>query len=725
MPIDQTALTTVLSDIQDPLGIVAKIEAQQYSQSLMGFVEAAWPIIEPGKKFKNNWHIEAIVEHLEAVSRREIKRLIINISPRCSKSSIVSVLFPIWTWTHDPSHQFLCGSYAEKLAIRDNLKHRRIGESNWYRERWGDKWHFTSDQNQKVRFENDQAGYRIAFGMTGGIMGDGGDCTAAGTIVITDLFGPIAIENIGFIAEPIKVLCYNHITHTNEYKLVEAFREIQNSKVVELETVSGKRLHLTKDHPVFDYGAAYCPAELLTRRSKLLLENGALDSVKAIRNVHESVNVYDIQVEDNHNFFANSILVHNCIIIDDPLDRAAAESVAERTTANDTYDGAIATRLNDPDESAVVVIMQRLHEDDLSGHLLLGEEEWDHLCIPMEWDDRLRKPTSLGWDDPRFDDGELMWPERFSAKAVGVLKERLGPYGAAGQLQQIPSPKGGGIIKLEYWREWPPDDYLPPPPGKPVLLPASDYTVAALDTAHTEKEENDPSALVIMGMWHGMGDDRPTRFSTMTARGPALVDETISSLPVPEADRAKIMLMHGWEKWLPLHGPTLEKPDGLTDEDWKHMSREHWGVVEWVIHSCRMHRVNKLLIEARSSGYQVAQELARLYANEPFSVELVEPRGDKVARVHSVQHIWANGQVHVPKVFNHETGRWSIPMWADKIMTQMSQFPKSAHDDLTDSAVYCVRHLRDIGLAMRTDEIERDWDEELRFRPKTKPLYDV
>src|SRR5262249_16972857 len=116
------------------------------------------------------------------------------------------------------------------------------------------------------------------------------------------------------------------------------------------------------------------------------------------------------------------------------------------------------------------------------------------------------------WEDPRTEQGELLWPDRFGDKEVVALETALGPYMASGRLQQLPTPAGGGIIKTEYWQDWPAESY-----------PPCEYVLASLDTASTEKEENDASALTIWGVFRD------------TAGNP------------------KAMLMYAWEGRLELH----------------------------------------------------------------------------------------------------------------------------------------------------------------------------
>jgi predicted phage terminase large subunit-like protein len=158
----------------------------------------------------------------------------------------------------------------------------------------------------------------------------------------------------------------------------------------------------------------------------------------------------------------------NFIIIDDPTSAAQAMSDAERTRANDWFDQTISSRLGlNP---AIIIIMQRLHEEDLSGHLL-ARSGWLHVRWPMRFekcacetapecdpDDNKRCPlhradpswTPDPWD-VRTEPGELLFPSLFPEDKVRQLEIDLGEYGTAGQLQQRPSPEGGGLFKREWF----------------------------------------------------------------------------------------------------------------------------------------------------------------------------------------------------------------------------------------------------------------------------------
>src|SRR5260370_1109852 len=142
--------------------------------SIYSFVEDAWKVLEPGVRFTHGWHLEAICEHLEAVSNGEITRLLINIPPRHSKSTLVSVIWPVWQWLKAPSTQFLCASYALSLAIRDNRKSRLLIQSPWFQSVYRSAFSLSSDQNMKSYFENSARGYRLAVSTGSAATGHGG-----------------------------------------------------------------------------------------------------------------------------------------------------------------------------------------------------------------------------------------------------------------------------------------------------------------------------------------------------------------------------------------------------------------------------------------------------------------------------------------------------------------------------------------------------------------------
>ncbi|WP_183694703.1 phage terminase large subunit [Rhizobium lusitanum] len=135
------------------------------------------------------------------------------------------------------------------------------------------------------------------------------------------------------------------------------------------------------------------------------------------------------------------------VIIDDPHSVDGAESEAERLSTIRTFRESVPTRLNDPQRSAIVVVMQRLHEADVSGTILALGLGYEHLMLPMEFEPERCCRTSIGFADPRTEEGELLFPERFPRSVVERDKVPLGSYAVAGQFQQRPAPRSGGLFQ--------------------------------------------------------------------------------------------------------------------------------------------------------------------------------------------------------------------------------------------------------------------------------------
>ena len=166
----------------------------------------------------------------------------------------------------------------------------------------------------------------------------------------------------------------------------------------------------------------------------------------------QSHEVYDLQVEGNHNFFANGILVHNCLVLDDPHNALQANSEVERIKVKEFVDRAWSSRVNNPKKVVKAVIMQRLHEDDVTAHLLAKEAGWMHLMLPTEY-----IPVTRVWfngkADPRKAEGQLLWPERFGQVEVDSAKLDLGDYGFASQHQQTPTSRTAGMFNVVKLRQ--------------------------------------------------------------------------------------------------------------------------------------------------------------------------------------------------------------------------------------------------------------------------------
>lgn len=170
------------------------------------------------------------------------------------------------------------------------------------------------------------------------------------------------------------------------------------------------------------------------------------------------------------------------VILDDPHSVDDANSIVKLASDVTLFREAMPSRVNS-DESAIVIVMQRLNEADVSSVAVdLG---YDHLCLPMRWEKGASKWV-FGAGDPRKTDGELMFPERFPEQTVAELEKAMGSYAVAGQLQQRPSPRGGGIIKTAWFRYY-------------RQLPGIEWRTIYADTAQKTGEENDYSVFQCWG----------------------------------------------------------------------------------------------------------------------------------------------------------------------------------------------------------------------------------
>ncbi len=572
-------------------------EKSNLEDSFSSFVAGAWAQIDVSE-YKQTWAIDALCDHLQAVTEGHIQRLLINYPPRGGKTNVASICWPAWTWarrqrsfTSGAGVRFLCGSYNHDLSLINSNKTRRLIASPWYQERWGKRFDIRVDQNTKTQFDNTEGGSRIATSVGGSLLGIGGDI---------------------------------------------------------------------------------------------------LD-------------------------------------IDDPHNVEGAESEAERLTTANWMAELKSTRINDPKRGAIAVTMQRLHEDDTSGQITRGEgaEEWTHLMIPMEYEWRRHCVTVLKWDeqgepekvwqDPRGLDeegeplvvisdegdrvprnseaqiildeereGTLLWPDRAGPKEVATLKRELGPYRASGRLQQIPAMAQGGIFKREWWTPWEPED------GK---WPSFDFLLAYADTAFTENEENDPTGCTVWGVFAH-----------------------------PENKRPQVMLVKAWRKHLEMHGELTEKGPDESVRAWLRRSQPKWGLCEWLAETCRFRAsdgriigtVDRLIIEAKASGISAAQEMQRIYKNDPWITMLDNVKGDKVARAHAAVPAWSQGLVWAPD-----------RDWVDMVVDEMAVFPKGRYKDLTDSATGAIKFLRQNGFIMRPDEIVAEEHDKSLHRKRKTALYPV
>lgn len=284
-------------------------------RSLAEFVKAAWHILEPTTELKWNWAMDAICQHLEAVTNGDITRLCINVPPGFMKSLLTSVFWPAWEWgpKEQPQHRIIGTAHSKELAVRDSTKMRTLVESDWYQSLWPVA--LKDDQNAKSNFANSHEGIRASA----------------------------------------------------------AFTKLTGQR--------GSRL-----------------------------------------------------------------------ILDDPISAYDANSEVELKNAETAFMETLPSRIND-EQSAIVVIMQRLHERDVTGIILDEGLAYVHLCLPMRFEMDRRCHTKIGFVDPRTYEGELLFPEFFPESRVAMLEKSLREFSTAGQLQQRPIPRDGGLFKREWFKE--------------------------------------------------------------------------------------------------------------------------------------------------------------------------------------------------------------------------------------------------------------------------------
>src|SRR3990167_5654318 len=138
-------------------------------ESLIDYATLIWHLVEPRRPFIRAWVMEAICEHLQAVSEGQITKLLINVPPGFAKSLLTCVIWPSWEWgpRNDPGLRYVCASYSQALTIRDNLRCRLVMKSQDYQQRWGDRFEFSADQDAKIKFTNDKTGFKIATSVSG------------------------------------------------------------------------------------------------------------------------------------------------------------------------------------------------------------------------------------------------------------------------------------------------------------------------------------------------------------------------------------------------------------------------------------------------------------------------------------------------------------------------------------------------------------------------------
>jgi hypothetical protein len=179
------------------------------------------------------------------------------------------------------------------------------------------------------------------------------------------------------------------------------------------------------------------------------------------------------------------------ILIDDPLKPEEALSDTQRRAANEWFSHTLYSRVNNKRSGAIVIIMQRLHEDDLIGHVL-AQEPWEIVRFPAiaEEDEVHRIETILGTRTFVRRRGEALHPEREPLDTLARIRHTIGEYNFAGQYQQCPAPLGGGLVKEQWFKRY----------GEKDRPESFDRIVQSWDTANKATELSDFSVCTTWGI---------------------------------------------------------------------------------------------------------------------------------------------------------------------------------------------------------------------------------
>lgn len=324
------------------------------------------------------------------------------------------------------------------------------------------------------------------------------------------------------------------------------------------------------------------------------------------------------------------------IVVDDPLNPKQARSKTKREATNEWWSETMTTRFNNASATAVLV-MQRLHQNDLTGHLL-ATGGWHHLCLPAEYEpkhpfvypDKVKLGTGLELaGDPRTEPGELLEPKRLGAKRVKELQRELGSYGYAGQLQQRPSPTEGGMFERSWWQRW--SGELD---GQWAMKIASwDMRFASHDDA--------ASSYVVGQAWGARGADR------------YLLAQIRAHLSFTETVRAVLALQ------------------------------------ELIL-------CNAILVERKANGEAVMNTLRR---RVPGLIP-IEPEGGKEVRAAAVQPLVEAENVWLPDTdtircppFTRGNGKTVAPTTVQDFIEEHAVFPNGSHDDQVDAMTQAMTWL--------------------------------
>lgn len=839
-PASRTDIELFTASLAEKRRRLAKIEHQTrgyrdedgvWHGGLLSFVKYFWHVLEPGTPFVSGWVLEAICEHLEAVSFGEVTNLLVNTVPGSMKSMLTNVFFPAFEWgpLKMPHIRYVTFSYSSSLTERDNGKFKDLVCSEEYQLMYGDQ--VQPRQIGYTKVSNYKHGWKLASSVGGVGTGQRGD-----RIIGDDLNNVKESESQAVLEE------------TNRW-----FRESMSSRLNNMET--GAKIIISQrvsegdvSGTILDLGLDYChlliPMEFVWQADEngqpYTTQIGWVDPrwrptqeecdgelawpdrfpEEVVARIKKELGPYayctpaespvlmaDLSLKPISEVVVGDMVLGFCIGNDDARARHLPARVLsigkfDRPVVKLTLDSGLTARCtrdhkwftgrNDAshqpykavkvgsqvkrvcpavlpkletedelrsagwvagffDGEGTVSLMHRRNDSFACGAIAFYQTAGKNLplCEKLERSLDLlgfnyscdeKQPSTLSakgipWSARRAyvlksDAGvgrnkngpakrmsrltlnqrflsliqPVKWKERLidisangrmytgTEKVISIepdgietvygLETTTGNYVVWGlassnsaQYQQTPEARGGGILKREWWQ--PAEEVMSADGQK---YPPFSYIVASLDGAFTEKEENDPSALTVWGVFQN------------------------------ELGYNRAMLIHAWSKKLPFSGPRVEVLPGEHESVWRRRAMPHWGLIEWTADTCKRFKADKLLIENKASGISTAQSLRNSHGREGWAIELVEPKGDKVARALAIQPTFSQGMIYAPD-----------RVWATDTVDECAVFPKGRHDDRVDSTTQAIKHLRDNGLIRSDEERRAEELDAVRHKGAPKP----
>lgn len=347
----------------------------------------------------------------------------------------------------------------------------------------------------------------------------------------------------------------------------------------------------------------------------------------------------------------------NILIFDDPLNPRQAISETERNRVNTDYDQVFRSRSNDPAKAIRIIVMQRLHEEDLTGHVRgPSGKGWVHVkladvaeedatitfpisgrVVTRKRNESILKYINGETDVITGDESEsMLWPERLTKEFLRSMhgtpgKPGMGDWGYAGQYRQNPAPLEGGLIKkawIKYYRDLP---------------ERFDFICQSWDCTFKGKEEAD---FVAGQVWGKVG----TRYLMLPWR----TFERMDFGPTKAAIKARTAALEGQHLY-----------------------------------------AHAVLVEDKANGPAIISELQQ----EITGIIAVNPQGDKYSRAQSISPLWEARNVELP-----DPQAFDVP-WLEEYIHNICVFPKAAHDDDMDATsqalIYMRQNCGDLGVWMR------------------------